>query len=571
MENLEDKIKDFKFFAIKCLTNLYDITINKLIWYYLEVSQELDKVLDIFIRINSGGTQLSNSDLLLSTSTAKWKDLNARNEITSLVDDLNNIGEKFNFDKDFLLKSSLVLSDLPNIAYRVNNFNTKNMEEIEKNWIKIKFSIKMAVELVSSFGYNFQNLTSNNALIPIAYYIHKKERPQNFVDDMTYFNDRNLIRDWLNHSLIKRVFSGQPDNVLRPIRKIIKENSESFPLKKIVEFFRGTNKSFIFSDDDIEGLLSSKYGQKHTFAILSLLYPDLDYTKKFHQDHIFPRAFFKKRELKKRGLSNDDVKFFMENYNFIGNLQLLKGIKNEMKGSMDFLKWVEEQFPNENKRKEYFNDNYIVTDCPLEFINFRELFNKRNKLLVESFKKVLTIFDDKDIVTEEKIQVSEQIEQEPSELKQEILEKYQVKRKFVYAEIRRIISKYSERNAREALEYCNYILTNKIKFLCHSLEAVLNKRARKKIILDMIEEVKKSDKEMKDIELNIPEEELKFNYSRIWHIVKDILSESLITADATNYLRNYLETWLEIQVSNAVKKMNLRNPYRKTLKARDFE
>jgi len=53
------------------------LTIN----YYEEKSQDYDKVLNIFVRANSGGVPLEYSDLLLSTATAKWNNLNARDEI----------------------------------------------------------------------------------------------------------------------------------------------------------------------------------------------------------------------------------------------------------------------------------------------------------------------------------------------------------------------------------------------------------------------------------------------------------------------------------------------------------
>ncbi len=39
---------------------------------------------------------------------------------------LNTIGEGFNFDKDFNFKASLVLTDIPNIQFRVNNLKRKH-------------------------------------------------------------------------------------------------------------------------------------------------------------------------------------------------------------------------------------------------------------------------------------------------------------------------------------------------------------------------------------------------------------------------------------------------------------
>lgn len=54
-------------FANETLSKLYEVIhVSPTICYYLEDSAKLDKVLNIFIRVNSGGTTLSYSDLLLS-------------------------------------------------------------------------------------------------------------------------------------------------------------------------------------------------------------------------------------------------------------------------------------------------------------------------------------------------------------------------------------------------------------------------------------------------------------------------------------------------------------------------
>jgi len=73
------------------------------------------------------------------------------------------------------------------------------------------------------------------------------------------------------------------------------------------------------------------------------------------------------------------------------------------------------------------------------------------------------------------------------------------------------------------------------------------------------------------IELDTPLGELEFNYSRIWHIIKDMMSDAWISGDAMNFLRNYLEKWLITQVQNAINKMKLKDPNRITLKVKDFE
>lgn len=381
--------EDKALFASETLHRLYQ-AINETpnINYFLEEEQKLDKVLNIFIRVNSGGTTLSYSDLLLSIATAQWRNKDARQEITRFVDEINQIGNGFKFDKDFVLKACLVLCDFKDIAFKVDNFNAETMQKIEHNWDRVKEAIRLAVNLVSSFGYNQDTLTSSNAIIPIAYYLLKKGTPHNYIQSKNYQNDRNLVKKWLILGLLKRVFSGQPDNVLRPLRRIIGANYNNFPLQTIINEFKGGTKSFTFNDDEIDNLLSYQYGQKHTFSILALLYPNLDFRNKFHLDHIFAKSLFTKRNLSKKGIHQDKIEFYSENVNSIVNLQLLEGIPNIEKSDMELEKWLNETYKDTTSRNDYMAKHYIP-NISLEFTNFEKFIEKRNTLLHQKLKSLV--------------------------------------------------------------------------------------------------------------------------------------------------------------------------------------
>lgn len=120
--------------AFRTLSRLHSVvTSERTINFFEEGAQDLDKVLNIFIRVNSAGTPLSYSDLLLSIATAQWDELDARDAVHQLVDDLNDVGQGFRFSKDIVLKSGLMLSDIPSVAFRVTNFNATNMAKLEAN------------------------------------------------------------------------------------------------------------------------------------------------------------------------------------------------------------------------------------------------------------------------------------------------------------------------------------------------------------------------------------------------------------------------------------------------------
>lgn len=383
--------KDKALFANQTLFKLYKaINETQSINYYLEKEQKLDKVLNIFIRVNSGGTALSYSDLLLSIATAQWKDKDARKEITEFVDEINQIGDGFNFNKDFVLKSCLVLCDFSDIAFKVDNFGTETMQKIEKNWDEVKKAIRLAISLVSNFGFNQETLTSNNAIIPIAYYLLKRGLPTNYVQLSSYEDDRQLVQKWLILALLKRAFSGQPDNVLRPLRKIIQNNHDNFPLNTIIDEFKGGPKSFTFTDDEISNLLTYQYGQKHTFSVLTLLYPTLDFRNKFHLDHIFAKSLFTKKNLSNLNVPENKQDAFINECNVIVNLQLLEGVPNQQKSNMKFDEWILKTYPDQSKRKDYMDKHYIP-NIGLSLANFDNFIEQRRELLINKLAAILTV------------------------------------------------------------------------------------------------------------------------------------------------------------------------------------
>lgn len=378
-------------FANKTLFKLYSVIHQQhVINYFLERDESLDKVLNIFIRVNSAGTVLSYSDLLLSIASAQWKEKDAREEITDFVDEIRGVGDGFSFDKDFVLKSCLVLCDFTNVAFKVDNFNRANMLTIENRWDDITEALRLAVTLVASFGYSRDTLTSNNALIPIAYFLLKKGLPDKFVQSSKYESERNLIQRWLIASILKRAFGGQSDTVLRPLRQVIEKNHESFPFEKIVQEFKGKPKSISFNNDEVQNLFFNRYGASYTFSTLALLYPSLDFRNRFHQDHIFPKSFFTRKRLLKQGIQETSLDVYIENFDFLANLQLLEGLPNIEKSNTDFKEWLFKMYPNKQTREAYMERQFIP-DVDLSFTNFEEFLVERKKLMTAQFISLLKL------------------------------------------------------------------------------------------------------------------------------------------------------------------------------------
>lgn len=393
-------------FASETLSKLFQyFTQKELINFYLEKSDELDKVLHIFIRVNSGGTKLSYSDLLLSIATAQWKDKDAREIIHGFVDNVNNINPGFNITKDLVLKACLVLADIKDVKFKVDNFSTENMNIIEREWDKISKSLYTSVELIASFGFNEKTLTAYNAIIPIAYFLCKNNIGTEILSSGNHSENRKLIKEWLLRALLKKVFGGTPDSLYPTYRDIISANLGHFPLYELIEKYRGGNKSLSFDEESIDNLLNTQYGSAFAFMVLSLLYP-LNHHYVFHQDHIHPKKYFTDTELIKLGIVNETTRIQYKNsFNAIGNLQLIQETENLEKNATLFKTWVESTYKDDHLMN-YKNLHVIPTDNDLTMDSFLDFYSKRKQLLKNRLTTLLNVkqFDNNTIIRDELVE-----------------------------------------------------------------------------------------------------------------------------------------------------------------------
>ncbi len=376
-------------YAINTLNAFFNVVHQKgTISYYLEKGEALDKVLQIFVRINSGGTKLSYSDLLLSIATAQWKGKDAREIIHAFVDDINKIGDGFSFNKDLVLKACLVLCDF-DVKFKVDNFTKENMAIIEQRWDEVAEAIRTAIELIAKFGYNRDNLLATNAIIPISYFIYKNGFAADIVHSAQRALDRASIKEWLARVLLKGTFGGQPDSIYPVMRDLTNKHPGRFPLDEVIEHYRSQRKSIIFSDDEIENLLEMQYAGAKTYCALTLLYPGLNFNFKYHQDHIHPKSFFTKGKLKKLNVAEDQVAAHLAEFNRLPNLQLLQATANIQKSDKAFSDWVGSNCSSGAERESFLMQHHIGPAESLQFDDFLAFIDKRKQKMRQLLRTLL--------------------------------------------------------------------------------------------------------------------------------------------------------------------------------------
>ena len=384
---LKEHDYDSNDFAFKSLAKLQNVIHTQpLINYFLEKDQDIDKALNIFIRINSGGQPLDFSDLLMSIAIANWNKKDARKEIYGLVDNIRDRGF-YSLNKDFILKVFLYLHS-GDIRFKVSNFAKENAQEFERQWERIREAILTIFDLMKTFGFTDRTLVSKNALIPVIYYIYHRNIAKEFHNKTEFAEDREIIKKWLHVSLVKRLFGGSSDTILSQIRKAftsnivekqIDDDMENFPDISINEQI---SKDTSISDEFIERLLSTQKEDHYTFSILSLLFPNLDYkNNKFHLDHLHPASDYDNLS------ENQKEKYSWSKFNSIDNLQMLDANENMSKSNQSLSCWVENS--TVLKDRQTFLLEHLIPDVELDLNNFDQFIDKRSELLALKLKSIL--------------------------------------------------------------------------------------------------------------------------------------------------------------------------------------
>ena len=378
--------------ASDTLHKLYEVvqTVPNLT-FYTEKSQELDRVLRIFIRMNSGGTVLSYSDLLLSIAVAQWSKLDARQEIHGLVDEVNRIGSGFNLSKDFVLKAGLMLANIASVGFKVENFNHANMGTLEQVWADARRAIVLTVELAASFGLSEQTLRADSALLPVAYYLFKRKPPHNWLAHPGFAEDRDTIRSWLIRSLLKSsgIWGSGLDTLLTALRGVIRENHSQFPAEQLEQVMAGSGKSLAFGPEEIDDLLDMEYGDRRMFPLLSILYPFIDVRQLHHLDHVFPKSHLQRRRLEKLGCGTAVIEDCLLARDKLANLQLLEGLLNVSKGDSIPAEWLSATYPDSTQRQAVL-DRHDLGKLPATAAEFMEFYQVRRERMRQRLATLLS-------------------------------------------------------------------------------------------------------------------------------------------------------------------------------------
>ena len=175
----------------------------------------LDEAIDIFDRVNSQGTKLTDAELALTHVTGKWSA--ARREMKQKIAALSK--QHFYFDLTFMTRA------LTGVVVRRALFETIHhtpREELVAGWQRLSEILDYLVALLPGQAYihSTEDLNTTNVLIPIIVYLSLNEG--------TFPNERALKNaiHWLYNAHIWARYTGQTDQRLEhDVSIVVRETS----------------------------------------------------------------------------------------------------------------------------------------------------------------------------------------------------------------------------------------------------------------------------------------------------------------------------------------------------------
>lgn len=336
------------------------------------------KAVELFRRLNQGGTKLSALDLMASI----LKSFSAENE-KFLYEDIKEFPD-INLGQDEIIKLIFLLQD--NHKKELADIEKSDSEFIQSNKERILNSVRGMKQFLKASGLYDLFKDYKPSVIPLYFIIyhlfHIKSIPTKDIKD--YFRnvekneDYKLIYRWIYLSLLQKVFRRRGagwiayKTGIRKILAVMKEyKDKKFPTPEIFKVYIDHPLHFKedldenrLDDYDFDFLMYIIYGKKSGFRREDI-------------DHIHPYSI-----LESKGFSPDKI-------NTIANYQLLDyGINRGDKNNKELKDWIS----GLTNRDDYLRRHLIPNDENLWVSdNYEKFVEERKKIMTDKSEDELNI------------------------------------------------------------------------------------------------------------------------------------------------------------------------------------
>jgi len=334
------------------------------------------RIVELFRRLNDGGTRLSSFDLVASILKGfSW-------EMEGFLKEMLETYQDIGLNQDNLIKLIFLLQD--NYKKEMASIEASDAEFAINNRERIKSTIKALKDFIECSKIYEYYKEGNRSFIPlffIAYHIFHKQidnhKVEHYFDTFDVSNDDfPLMKNWVYNSLLNGVFKSKGAGWIpykTGIRKILDTiklyKNRRFPTKELFDVYRSHPLTFTtnYTVEKLDYLDRS--------FLYYLMYDRARTTRTFDIDHIMPKSL-----LETKGFDWNKI-------NSIKNFQLIDyGTNRGAKNGKPFSEWVNDQ----NCVKDissYLKLHLIPIDTNIwSEDKFEDFISQRGLLILEKIK-----------------------------------------------------------------------------------------------------------------------------------------------------------------------------------------
>ena len=345
-----------------------------------DISEDRQRVTELFRRLNFEGMKLSTLDLVASL----LKSFDYRME--HFIDEVCRENSSIGIDQDVLIRLLLILNDRPGISI-MNlesgdaKFATDNMERIKNTMAALKVFLKASG---NENWFDTGQSAIKRSAIPLYFLAYHIFHSGYGDDELLHMFDRFDVSDknfrsmsmWLKMSILNKVFrtgcGWKPDTTgIKKLHEVMCRNKgHDFPAEELFALYRERLHKFI-NERDITTSNLDDLDQEYVFYLMyngttrsSIRFED--------KDHIHPRSL-----LEKKGVNSVKI-------NNIGNLQLIDSASNRgRKNDKPLSEWLEEV-----DGKAAYIERHLIPDEPRlwDVKEFYEFLRERQKKIIAKIK-----------------------------------------------------------------------------------------------------------------------------------------------------------------------------------------
>ena len=364
------------------LNRLRDLRTADLPEQVIPTDASLDQAIDVFDRVNSLGTKLTDADLALTHVTGKWPE--ARRVVKAKIEELKAV----NFDFDLTFMTRALVCTVTNHALYAQ-IHPVRRPELEEGWKRLSRILDYIVNILPNhaFIHSTHDLSTPNALIPIIQFLNRNDR--------VFPTDEALHQaiHWFFIAQIHQRYTGQTDSRLEhDVTIVLREES---PWSSLLDQIVDQRGRITVDPNDFEGRGTWHPLYRMTY-ILTKARRAVDWFNgislgstvgdnyRIHSHHIFPQSI-----LYQNGYSSDNH-LHRQIVNAIANRAFLTGETNLSISNRlpeDYLPEVEERYPRA------LENQFIPMDTQLWRVDrYRDFLSARRELISNNLNEFLEGF-----------------------------------------------------------------------------------------------------------------------------------------------------------------------------------